>query len=482
MLQSLRTVLEPNGLQNLTGTDLQRVSLANILYELTAGIMGQCTRLHKLCVVENPRSSLFWLTTFWAECESAPILVYQSQQACSLGSKRPKWTLLAANFQSITTVTGLCPGDHKHEPWGLQKQGAKRVFATAQEVHYPLALCEAIVGVFVLEFVARGVDIPEVLHMDSAAQLVAQQQTATQRVPAFVPEFRSKVFILCNATDECVWPQPSPVQPHFRKLHQFSLGGNLDEVYQQVQQCCRLNKVSCLCAKDDCDDARSLTFFGVPWEPEQFVTQAMSTQHPFALEAALPTVMLDHLEQMTSTDDAAIAKQISELEAEEKKLRATMDPVVCQATKGKRIVLFEQMLQSLKFPDMAVIDELRDGCDLVGDVALTHMLPEKFSPATISEEGLCAQAELVRSQTATIACSCGDDEVDMAVWEQTLREVQDQWLCGPMELEQVPVAAPVSRRFGIRQKEKIRLIDDLSMAALTVVSRCMRRRCCIRLT
>ena len=47
-------------------------------------------------------------------------------------------------------------------------------------------------------------------------------------------------------------------------------------------------------------------------------------------------------------------------------------------------------------------------------------------------------------------------------WNQTLLEVERGWLRGPLEWAEVPEDAPVSKRFELRQKHKIRLIDDFS--------------------
>ena len=51
---------------------------------------------------------------------------------------------------------------------------------------------------------------------------------------------------------------------------------------------------------------------------------------------------------------------------------------VAQAVKDKRILLFKEMLEASGFPDLGVVDELKLGSDLIGDVPVTHMLPSQF--------------------------------------------------------------------------------------------------------
>ena len=45
-------------------------------------------------------------------------------------------------------------------------------------------------------------------------------------------------------------------------------------------------------------------------------------------------------------------------------------------------------------------------------------------------------------------------------------EVEKGWLKGPLAWDEVPVTAPVSKRFGLMQKHRIRLIDDFSESSV----------------
>ena len=60
----------------------------------------------------------------------------------------------------------------------------------------------------------------------------------------------------------------------------------------------------------------------------------------------------------------------------------------------------------------------------------------------------------------------GDTEVDAEVWRQILDERDRGWLVGPLDDESVPFDAPISKRFGLRQRHKIRLIDDFSESSV----------------
>ena len=192
---------------------------------------------------------------------------------------------------------------------------------------------------------------------------------------------------------------------------------------------------------------------------------------------AISAVLKDAVDRNLHPDPLSLAKKrlrfvlhwnsrAKQLQDEEASLRSTMDSVVSELTKSKRICLFEEMLTSAGYPDMGVMDELKRGVDLLGDVPETDMLPRKFSPAVLTEEGLNMQPAFMRKSHREIACSSGDATVDETVWKKTFEEVDAGWFEGPLALQSVPTTSPISRRFGLVQKEKVRLIDDFSAAGV----------------
>ena len=187
---------------------------------------------------------------------------------------------------------------------------------------------------------------------------------------------------------------------------------------------------------------------------------------------ALPTELAQSIEACARSGVAFIAKKrldffrfwnrrAKELHEEEVLLRAKTDSGVERAGKGKRLALFRDMLKHYNYPDPGVLDELVDGASLIGDVATTGMLPFKFTRALLTPEALATQSKFKRQRLCDSKGS-GDSEVDAEVWKQTLEERDKGWLIGPLHESQVPEDAPISKRFGLRQKHKIRLIDDFS--------------------
>ena len=58
--------------------------------------------------------------------------------------------------------------------------------------------------------------------------------------------------------------------------------------------------------------------------------------------------------------------------------------------------------------------------------------------------------------------------MDVEVWKQILEERDKGWLVGPIPIEDVSHDSPISKRFGLRQGHKVRLIDDFSESSVNV--------------
>ena len=88
--QPLRSEAFPDGLASMSFLDRCRVKSANALYRFIADVAWFCLDHAMVVVMENPRSSLYWRTSFFAPIRKC--LKFAAQQACAYGSERPKWT------------------------------------------------------------------------------------------------------------------------------------------------------------------------------------------------------------------------------------------------------------------------------------------------------------------------------------------------------------------------------------------------------
>jgi hypothetical protein len=475
----LRTWEQPDGVDDLTGWEFLRVEQSNILYDFVATCYNLCCLLGKLFVCENPRDSLFWRVTPWMERDFLDMEHEQDHQACAYGSLRPKWTKLVANFSEIHNINKTCPGDHKHEPWGLQRQGQQRIFATSLEVHYPGQLCTAIAETIALALLHRNISPESLPSGTQAARAFANEQSGTSKIPTFLPEYRTKFMTVWHAQQQ-VWPQQDLDINKSKLLQDIQVGGkDLQQLMSAIKEQSELkglhnfldvNVISAAISDFPC--TVQLKIYGIFWEAEDFVKNAISAKHPLDVELAVPTELREALQFNLERPDHEIIEyranflarwlhSAKALVEDEKDLKRSMDPCVAAAVSSKRILLFKAMLEMTNFPDMQVVDELQHGASLTGQVPPTGMLPGKFSPAIATVEEVCNNACRVRPMLASESLSSGDPQIDEVVWQKTMEEVDRGWLLGPLPPGEVPANQPISRRFGLMQKKgKVRLIDD----------------------
>ena len=96
-------------------------------------------------------------------------------------------------------------------------------------------------------------------------------------------------------------------------------------------------------------------------------------------------------------------------------------------------ILWKEMLQTINYEDMGVVDEFMCGTSLVGAAPTTGLWPAKFTPATLSLGELHDTARRERAQG--VQAIDMDPSMVQTVWEQTLAEVQSGFLIGPIELD-----------------------------------------------
>ena len=160
------------------------------------------------------------------------------------------------------------------------------------------------------------------------------------------------------------------------------------------------------------------------------------------------------------------------LSAAESKLKSNLPKHMETILQPKRILLWKEILEDIEYPDMGAIDELLGGTELVGEVQPFGIFEKSFKPAEVTLEQLSGASKSVRHQQFYKCTSSGDPEVDEKVYSKTLEEVDLGGAIGPIPIHQLPESSVVSRRFGLKQPGKIRLIDDLSASEVNKTVQC----------
>ena len=128
--------------------------------------------------------------------------------------------------------------------------------------------------------------------------------------------------------------------------------------------------------------------------------------------------------------------------------------------KSKRVSLFAKMLAAAGHEDESIAKEMRSGFLLGGPIPRSEAFRVKRTSASLTMDDLRGQAPRLRQGILASTKSSGDAELDAATYEATISEVDRGWLEGPLPESSLGPRSLATRRFGIRQGQKIRPIDN----------------------
>ena len=140
----------------------------------------------------------------------------------------------------------------------------------------------------------------------------------------------------------------------------------------------------------------------------------------------------------------------SKLKSKEEELKKSMPSYLRKS--------LEAILKDEGYPDPGVFDEISEGTAFTGQVPCTGVFDRNLKPAEICVGHLASGSVAMNKSIFHSVRSSGDAEVDKVVLEKTLEERDAGWLRGPLEFNELPPGAVLSRRFGVKQPNKVRLL------------------------
>ena len=502
----LRSNEHPEGLPGLTGINRTKVEAANQLYEFTAECCLYAHMNKIMWSVENPANSIMWLTKFFAPLLNTAGVFQTTFSNCAHGGLRPKLTKLVHNVPELRVLEATCPGNHYHKPWGATKTGNQWTFATAEEAAYPQLLCTRMCDIIISRINAQEqqanservatvnddsqppgvkgdrapVELSGAAEVADTTQVEADRVTAgTQkaeagkqargkRSPVLLPEHKgvgtvevtAEVYLQFDKampvhSDVCgVRGDSMPKGARFLRKHQKAEQGGSGVVYYLV--------------------------FAMPWQTEEFVTEALKLQHPidtlFDLDDSIyrsihfslvngATAVINKRKRLLAHYEY-MAKQMEEKEAE---VHRAIHPDLQRVLESKKVMIFKKLCEDAGHDDPLLIKRLVSGFKVTGE--LDHV-PEfeqlsenkiKTPSATVLE--LARTSKWAVDALLQTMRPSGDAEVDAQVYDSTIVEKDNGWLTGPFTREELDASLGpwvASRRFGLRQGKKLRNIDDLS--------------------
>ena len=135
--QPLRSDVQPDALDKLSGLDKYKVEVANLLYDAVLQIV-ECAVPLDICVaVENPTNSHYWNTTptktFLEKFGDRRVTFH----ACAHGGSRDKLTTIWQSKCYFDSLELRCDKKHSHASWRPRMKDGRMQYPTAEEASYP---------------------------------------------------------------------------------------------------------------------------------------------------------------------------------------------------------------------------------------------------------------------------------------------------------------------------------------------------------
>ncbi|CAE7244154.1 unnamed protein product [Symbiodinium sp. CCMP2592] len=282
---------------------------------------------------------------------------------------------------------------------------------------------------------------PSANHRSSIA---VQRQPKVSKVPPLMPEYKHRVTLQVPSMDALRYDAKNSLTAAFQSV---PVGARILQVVpvQGGQQLLYLILSTCLL---QCREILAFTL----------------TKGPLA-------VMRHRLDTLTKWK-----KWFQELRGAEASLHARLHPDVEKIVARKNLTLLRRVAEDLQWPDATIIDDIENGFELVGEAKLTGIFEVDPKPSSMSVDELLEHAKFLKPALWGKVSGDASHPDDQELWDLTCAEADEKgWLHGPYTWEQLQNMfdskwIPV-RRFSIRQKNKLRPIDDLSENAVNQVSR-----------
>ena len=480
----LRSKEKPMGLDGLQGLDKVRTESANLVYSATAVIVRLCIELQVLCSVENPANSLFWFFPEIAELLDKGFRV--DFHNCMHGGTRNKLTTWWATQNVFGELSILCDGRHEHAKWNPKPVGQKLAFPTAEEAAYPILLCKRLIAILLSYAKMLGAEQPSTLQEQLPASTVTSHRWILNMLPRgkrmkpLVSEFQTYKQFAIDAVSDPEKTEIFQSLPKGSRIVQRRLQWGKFRVDEQAcvwlsgDKSIEIDKGSPLLRKHSMDEEihAEIVTVGIPRSPWDFLERAVIAGHPRTIAIHLNEAVTKMLQENFSEEPYHVVKtrvlflrkwtqRCKELAEAERSWHQSLEPHLRHVLQGKRLLLLKEMLQELEYPDTELVDTICSGFPLTGWLPKSNVFPTCLKRPAHSLESACKLAKGVNKSILRQTAEQNDAELADEVWRQSLEEAEKGWVwfddSGDLE------GKILAKRFGLRQADKIRMIDDCSI-------------------
>ena len=418
--------------------DRVRVRSANALVELMTQWCKKLSARGVCWSIENPSNSLLWAYPGLHDMVLQAHVVHL--HACMFGSARKKATALVSNRSWFRRSGIECSGDHPHASWGKTKAKGRTVWATSTESAYTPELSHAWASC------AATALLPD-LEAAPASKKRSRKSLCEPNFDNVITVFAEEASPFMNMFPPCRVP---------RKYSKWPKGSKL-------------------LALDESGHSATLA---VPCEPSKWCQRAKQLEHPRTIFRPLGKALETSLETELLQDSAKagrfraeackeITRMCQDCASAEAEARLALDPRIERVTGTKKSVAMRRLLLQVGHVDPDVADLVREGFPLVGWLPRSGLWDADCEPPSLSVavEALTASAEDISSRSVKGVCRHRDAELEPAIWAATVEESSKGWLTFSQDVS-VPESHVVSSRFGVKQKNKIRPIDNFKSSCV----------------
>ena len=211
---------------------------------------------------------------------------------------------------------------------------------------------------------------------------------------------------------------------------------------------------------------------GIPREPMDFVAKAVEAGHPRSMSIHLSDFVQEMLRENFEHSPLILLKKraaffwrwtarAKELSKEEFEYKTSLPPHLQSLHKKKKLLLWAEILQSLDYPDKLLLKHIAEGFRISGWLPESNVFPRETRRPEYDVETVKKMASGLNKAILQQTLNQDRDETVAARWQSTVEELDKGWVFRDSEagLESFLLA----RRFGLKQKEKIRVIDDCTI-------------------
>ena len=382
----LRSLGFPMGLPGLNFIQKTRVRLANQLYEWTVDMIIKLDAKQVAWSVENPASSLMWVTEPFAKLAQLLQFIAFSFHTCTFKAPRKKDTAIWCNVEQLRHhLERKCDGGHVHAKWGRTSSG----FATAEECAYNDAISASWAEAIYDYALAKGfTDVPETaLHESPEVNAVTNKALL-----GCLPRGRKMLPFM----SDFLQPQVHNIEglPEVRTL---AIGKRIPSSCTIFPLGSKLRKFSNGTGGVDTNNVGLPRFalIGIPREPMEFLQAACKLIHPTAMAMTVGAVLqqnIDRYNEQSTLDlrkfQCKFAQELVRMCAETKHVEDTRRDEMCDHVRkildGKRTALFGELLKMMNYPDSKLASEMEEGFPLCGWLPASGVFPCRIRPPELT--------------------------------------------------------------------------------------------------